>query len=133
MKKAILLLCFTVLASSCHYNKDQLVIRNNSDEQVSYETIINGKEGYYRVSAGGTIESHDQDSPLRRSPIIGPLEENAAGNILYLVFYKPTESAIIDDIKKNNIDNMMKSDKVTINQYTLSELNNIKWIVQYPK
>ncbi|AWA29433.1 hypothetical protein HYN48_04655 [Flavobacterium magnum] len=133
MKKAILLLCFTVLASSCHYKKDQLLIRNNSNEQMCYETIINGKDGYYRVSAGGTVEAHAEDSPIRRSPIIGPLEENAAGHILYIVFYKPTHKFIIDNIKADNIDNIVKSGKVTISKYTLDELNKMKWVVQYPK
>lgn len=123
------LLTFTFIMISCHYKKDKLKIKNNSQNIICYETLIKDKNIYYQVSGGGRISNNSFDSPSVRSPISNEIEENSSDKVLYIVYYK------IEDLEfvNHNLNTILSNKKFKVEKYSLKELDSMNWVVSYPR
>lgn len=114
---------------NCHYRKDELVITNNTNDEVCYETLAKNKKQniYFQASAGGKIKPHGRDSPLVRGSIKYTIQDSLADNTLYIVFYNLKEREYI----YKNINNLVGNGKYIVRRFSRKELDKKKWMISY--
>lgn len=125
--------CFTLasllLLVSCHYHDDNLVIRNNSNKTICYETLTKsvGDNEYYQISGGGKIKAHETDSPPVRGSIENSIENEPSDKNLYVIFYDCKQLEFIN----KDINNSVESGKFQVNKYSKEELEKANWYINY--
>lgn len=117
------------LMVNCHYHDDNLVIKNNSNKTIRYETLTKSVfyNEYYQISGGGKIDAHNTDSPPVRESIKDELENEASDKNLYVVFY---DTEYQDYIYKN-INSIAISGKFKVAKYSKNELEKMGWVINY--
>ena len=118
-----------LLSISCHYHEDNLIIKNNSNKNICYQTltrsVVDGE--YYEISGGGEIESHKTDSPPVRGSIENSIEDKQSDKNLYVIFYEWKQfDFIIKDITKS-----VESGKFQVEKYSNKELKKSNWKINY--
>lgn len=115
--------------TACHYQEDKLVIINNSQNAICYETLIKKGTTYFEGSAGGKIGIKSSDSPAVRGSIASTIRKYSSDMILYVVYYRCKDA---DFIYRNT--NFIVNDKrFKVDKYSLKELDSINWVIRYPR
>lgn len=122
IKSIFILLLFT----SCHYYSDKLVIKNNTEESICYETLSKNNDGIYNQnSGGGTIKPNTLSSPPVRNSIVSNIQEN--NDSLYIVFYNCKDLEYVN----NNLNTIIANKKYKHQKYSEKDLVDINWKVEY--
>lgn len=123
------LLINTFFIISCHYTDDKLIIKNNSQNEICYETLIKSKKKYDQISGGGKIKINGSESPSVRSSISKEINENSSNKILYIVYYNFEDLQFVN----NNLNTIVNNKKFKVDKYSLKELDSMNWVVSYPR
>ncbi|MEI7510418.1 MAG: hypothetical protein WCJ62_13260 [Flavobacterium sp.] len=125
--KVYTLIILILTLTGCGYTTDKLIIKNNSDKNVCYETLITNNEGYYQASAGGEVVSKKTNSPTTRGAIWYQMEKESSDKILYVVYYDSIDREYV----YKNIKTIVNDGKFKVNKYSLKELDSLKWVIIY--